>query len=255
MRTTIIKLLSISIVVSYSLIQLAVSFVPEDVRKQWWSNLENFYKKVANPPPQQPSPVSKICTSDDMMNIPEVTFEMGNKGDQSDKYSVHLKGFTISCYPVTTEQYNSYLLQQTGKIRPANGTEKCSNCPITNISWREATAYTTWLSKQTNKPYCLPTEAQWEYAANSFEPQKIGEWTCSQYIDKYDSKEQECLPTEETKKLKIAVRGVGLSDKAYLTQRGRCFIDGDSCQTRNIGFRVVNSEDTCPKTTKLEENK
>jgi formylglycine-generating enzyme required for sulfatase activity len=39
------------------------------------------------------------------------------------------------------------------------------NHPVVCVSWQDAKAYTQWLSKTASKPYRLPTEMEWEYAA------------------------------------------------------------------------------------------
>ena len=36
---------------------------------------------------------------------------------------------------------------------------------MVNITWHEAMAYCRWLSEVTGKPYCLPSEAEWEKGA------------------------------------------------------------------------------------------
>jgi len=43
--------------------------------------------------------------------------------------------------------------------KPAKGNE-----PVIHVSWRDAQAYTRWLSEQTGEQYRLPSEAEFEYA-------------------------------------------------------------------------------------------
>lgn len=50
----------------------------------------------------------------------------------------------------------------SSKFAPRKGYEKY---PVINVSWYGAVAYIQWLSERTGKNYRLPTEAEWEYAA------------------------------------------------------------------------------------------
>jgi len=131
----------------------------------------------------------------EMVWIPAGTFRMGNiqssGGSSSEKpvHEVSVARFAIGRYEVThvefvhflntvkrrgpeaepwfatkAEYSDSHITGSTGNFIVEAGYE---NHPVIEVSWYGATAYLNWLTEQTGKPYRLPTEAQWEYAARA----------------------------------------------------------------------------------------
>jgi formylglycine-generating enzyme required for sulfatase activity len=97
-----------------------------------------------------------------------------------------VSAFEIARYPITNAHF-ALFVEEGGYINPAYWTEvgwaireeqrwtqplfwhdatwnKC-DYPVVGVSWYEALAFCRWLSDRTNERITLPTEAQWQYAA------------------------------------------------------------------------------------------
>jgi formylglycine-generating enzyme required for sulfatase activity/class 3 adenylate cyclase len=113
----------------------------------------------ATPGAQQASAVR----GPEMIPLRGGTFAMGSNDDLSEKpvHQVTIKPFAISKYPITVREWNECA---TAKACTFTATGK-DDAPITNVSWSDAKQYVGWLAGATQKPYRLPSEAEWEYAA------------------------------------------------------------------------------------------
>jgi formylglycine-generating enzyme required for sulfatase activity/class 3 adenylate cyclase len=130
-------------------------------------------KQATTPPQSTPSatptqPPPKLASS---VREPETiplrggSFAMGSNEDISERpvHQVTIKPFAIGKFPVSVQEWNACA---TAKACGFVSTGK-DEAPITNVSWSDARQYVAWLAETTGKPYRLPTEAEWEYAARA----------------------------------------------------------------------------------------
>jgi formylglycine-generating enzyme required for sulfatase activity len=114
----------------------------------------------------------------EMVLIPGGTFTMGSPAGEGDKrwdqwekpqHQVTIKPFLIGKYPVTQAQWRQVAsfpkLQRD--LDPNPSRFKGENLPIEQVSWYDAVEWCARLSKKIGKPYRLPSEAEWEYAARA----------------------------------------------------------------------------------------
>jgi formylglycine-generating enzyme required for sulfatase activity len=101
------------------------------------------------------------------------------------------KGYYLSQYPVTRSEFAKFV-EKTGhrtegevdgrgafimkgskreqdpsRIWRSPGFKQSDRDAVVCISWNDAQAYCRWLSTLENRSYCLPTEAEWEYACRA----------------------------------------------------------------------------------------
>lgn len=117
-----------------------------------------------------------------------------------------IKDFHIGKYPVTNEEYASFLnhygsdavkagefkgqemiqerqwslTKKEGVWQPQKGYERH---PVICVSWYGANEYCNWLKGETSEDYALPSEWYWEYAASGGQKSKGFEYAGSNDID------------------------------------------------------------------------
>jgi formylglycine-generating enzyme required for sulfatase activity len=77
--------------------------------------------------------------------------------------------FLLGKYPVTQAQWQAVaaLPQVYQELKPNPSRFKGANRPVERVSWHDAVEFCNRLSNHTQRPYRLPSEAEWEYACRA----------------------------------------------------------------------------------------
>ena len=118
----------------------------------------------------------------EMVVVPAGSFTMGSPDDEEGRSSNEgprhkvtiAKPFAVGGFAVTFDEWD---LAQTDKDwqaitglaarQPNERGWGRGDRPVVNVGWKDANAYTKWLSKKTGKDYRLLSEAEWEYVCRA----------------------------------------------------------------------------------------
>ncbi|AXT19951.1 hypothetical protein D7030_02170 [Flavobacteriaceae bacterium AU392] len=105
-----------------------------------------------------------------MIKVEGGTFTMGDNlglGEANERptHNVKINTFYISETEITVAQYRTYCKAENILMPDEPYWELEDDQPIVNVTWNDAIGYTKWLSNKLGRPFRLPYEAEWEYAA------------------------------------------------------------------------------------------
>jgi formylglycine-generating enzyme required for sulfatase activity len=117
------------------------------------------------------------CTDcPEMVVVPAGSFTMGWANYAKPQHLVTIgRAFAVGRYAVTRDQF-AVFVNETGYTTHSEcdwrnpGFAQDGTHTVVCVTWDDANAYANWLSKKTGRPYRLPSEAEWEYAARAGTP-------------------------------------------------------------------------------------
>jgi uncharacterized protein (TIGR02996 family) len=161
---------------------------------EWERRLQTMLRQKRRPP----VPVLTNSLGMRLALIPAGCFYMGSpknqRGRETTEDPLHLveitKPFFLGTFQVTQEEYTSVTDANPSHFTAGLGCG--TDYPVERVSWDEAVEFCRRLSQQpgerdAGRTYCLPTEAEWEYAcrAGTRTPFWWGGWITSRHANMY----------------------------------------------------------------------
>jgi formylglycine-generating enzyme required for sulfatase activity len=105
----------------------------------------------------------------EMVVVPSGEFSMGGDSpyEKPERKVTIAQAFAIGRREVTFDEWDACVAARACRNRPEDHGWGRGTRPVINISWDDAKEFVAWLSQTTGRPYRLPTEAEWEYAARA----------------------------------------------------------------------------------------